>query len=134
VVPSATLAHTPRGLGHVALTGVSAAPSCNLIAHPSFFEARLRGLGMFMETTIGVLAAICTTVSYAPQIRKCWKTGQADDLSLRMFLLLADGIALWVVYGFLRGDIVIVIANSISLCLLTVILYFKARPRRDAAA
>ena len=87
-----------------------------------------------METAIGTLAAICTTVSYAPQISKCWKTGQADDLSLRMFLLLATGIALWVVYGFLRGDTVIVIANSISLCFLAIILYFKVRPRRDAAA
>lgn len=82
-----------------------------------------------METAIGTLAAICTTVSYAPQIRKCWKTGQADDLSLRMFLLLAVGIALWIVYGFLRADKVIIIANSISLCFLAIILYFKVRPR-----
>lgn len=87
-----------------------------------------------METTIGTLAAICTTVSYAPQIRKCWKTGQADDLSLRMFLLLAAGISLWVVYGFMRADMVIVIANSISLCFLAIILYFKLRPQRNAAA
>ncbi|MDP2357170.1 MAG: SemiSWEET transporter [Beijerinckiaceae bacterium] len=84
-----------------------------------------------METVIGTLAAICTTISYAPQIRKCWKTGQADDLSLRMFLLLTAGIALWVVYGFLRGDMVIIVANSISLCLLAIILYFKVRPQRD---
>ncbi len=86
-----------------------------------------------METAIGTLAAICTTVSYAPQIIKCWKTGQADDLSLRMFLLLAAGIALWVVYGFLRSDMVVIIANSISLCLLAIILYFKVRPQRTSA-
>lgn len=83
-----------------------------------------------METIIGTLAAICTTFSYAPQIRKCWKTGQADDLSLRMFLLLTAGIALWVAYGVLRSDMVVIIANSISLCFLAIILYFKLRPRQ----
>jgi MtN3 and saliva related transmembrane protein len=81
-----------------------------------------------MDTLVGLLAAFCTTVSYVPQVRKCWTTGKADDLSLRMFLILAAGIALWVVYGFLRADAVIVVANALSLCFLAVILYFKLRP------
>ncbi len=85
-----------------------------------------------METAIGTLAAICTTVSYVLQIRKCWKTGQADDLSLRMFVLLAAGIALWVVYGVMREDPVVVMANAISLSFLAIILYFKVRPQRKA--
>ena len=82
-----------------------------------------------METVIGSLAAFCTTVSYVPQVRKCWTTGKADDLSLRMFLTLTLGISLWVLYGFLKSDAVIVAANSISLGFLGVILYFKLRPR-----
>lgn len=80
-----------------------------------------------METVIGSLAAFCTTVSYLPQVRKCWTTGKADDLSLKMFLTLAVGIALWVVYGVMRSDFVIVAANTVSLCLLSIILYFKLR-------
>jgi MtN3 and saliva related transmembrane protein len=87
-----------------------------------------------METAIGALAAFCTTVSYVPQVRKCWTTGRADDLSLRMFLLLSAGIALWVVYGAMREDAVIVIANSISLCFLAIILYFKLRPQPEGSA
>lgn len=81
-----------------------------------------------METVIGSLAAFCTTVSYVPQVRKCWTTGKADDLSLRMFLILTLGISLWVLYGFLKSDAVIVAANSVSLGFLGVILYFKLRP------
>lgn len=84
--------------------------------------------GLTMETLIGSLAAFCTTVSYLPQVRKCWTTGRADDLSLKMFLLLTVGVALWVIYGLTRGDAVIVAANSASLCFLAVILYFKLRP------
>jgi MtN3 and saliva related transmembrane protein len=87
-----------------------------------------------METAIGVLAAFCTTVSYVPQVRKCWSTGRADDLSLRMFLLLSAGIALWVVYGAMREDAVIIVANSISLCFLAIILYFKVCPQHERRA
>ena len=50
-------------------------------------------------TVIGLMAAFCTTVSYYPQLQKCWATGSAGDLSLKMFLTLAAGVALWVVYG-----------------------------------
>jgi MtN3 and saliva related transmembrane protein len=44
-----------------------------------------------------------------------------------MFLVLSTGVALWVVYGFLKSDYVIVTANVISLCALLGILYFKIR-------
>jgi MtN3 and saliva related transmembrane protein len=54
-------------------------------------------------------------------------TGEAGDLSLWMFLVLAAGVALWVVYGFLKSDYVIVTANIVSLCALLGILYFKLR-------
>jgi MtN3 and saliva related transmembrane protein len=87
-----------------------------------------------MDTAIGAIAALCTTVSYVPQVKKCWSSGRADDLSLKMFLLLTAGIALWVLYGVMRGDLVIVAANSVSLYFLAIILYFKWRPRNKAAA
>jgi hypothetical protein len=54
-------------------------------------------------TVVGLLAAFCTTVSYIPQLKKCWDTGSADDLSLKMFSILAAGIALWIVYGHHAG-------------------------------
>jgi MtN3 and saliva related transmembrane protein len=83
-----------------------------------------------LTTLIGLLAAFCTAVSYLPQVKKCWETGRTGDLSLRMFSILAAGIALWIVYGVLQSDGVIIIANSVSFALLAVILYFKLRERR----
>jgi MtN3 and saliva related transmembrane protein len=82
---------------------------------------------MDLTTFIGVTAAACTTASYVPQLMKCWATGSSGDLSLKMFLILAAGIFLWVVYGVLQGDAVIIIANAVSLCLLACILSFKLR-------
>jgi MtN3 and saliva related transmembrane protein len=80
-----------------------------------------------MITAVGLFAAFCTTLSYFPQLKKCWETNSAGDLSLKMFLILTLGVATWILYGYLQGDSVIIIANSVSLCLLLGILYFKLR-------
>jgi MtN3 and saliva related transmembrane protein len=50
-----------------------------------------------------------------------------------MFLTLAAGVALWVVHGFLKSDVVIIIANVVSLALLLGILYFKLQERLASA-
>lgn len=81
---------------------------------------------MTINTVVGLFAAICTTASYFPQLKKCWETGSAGDLSLKMFTILAC-IALWIAYGILQGDAVIMVANSISFLLLMGILYFRVR-------
>ena len=89
---------------------------------------------MDMITAVGGMAAFCTTISYLPQLKKCWQTGHAGDLSMTMFTILAAGVALWIAYGFLKSDLVIVFANTVSLVLLIGILYFKLRaPKADQA-
>ena len=82
---------------------------------------------MDFTTLIGLAAAFCTTISYIPQIRKIRATGETHDISLKMFLILATGIALWVLYGVLQTDTVIILANSVSLAFLCTILFFKLR-------
>ena len=49
-----------------------------------------------------------------------------------MLLLLFAGLSLWMVYGFIRADIVIIIANAVSLTLLGCILYFKFREQNSS--
>ena len=82
---------------------------------------------MSFVTLVGLAAAFCTTISYIPQIRKIRESGDTEDISLTMFLILAGGIALWVVYGVLQGDGVIILANSVTLAFLSAILFFKLR-------
>ena len=84
---------------------------------------------MMITTLIGLAAATCTTASYVPQLMKCWDTGRAEDLSKKMILTLGLGIALWVAYGFAQRDVVIILADGISLLLLLGIFYFKWRPQ-----
>ncbi|GEC17608.1 hypothetical protein NWI01_35000 [Nitrobacter winogradskyi] len=99
-----------------------------------------RGAGTFTAmdtaTLVGFFAAFCTSVSYVPQLKKCWETGKAEDLSLMMFSVLATGVAAWIVYGIFKKDIVIIIANALSLSCLAGILWFKLRedrPRRSSS-
>ena len=79
------------------------------------------------ETLIGLVAAFCTTASYLPQVHKVWKTRSTHDLSMGMMLLLFASLSLWVTYGVIRRDPVIVIANTISLAMLAGLVVFKAR-------
>jgi MtN3 and saliva related transmembrane protein len=78
-------------------------------------------------TVIGLAAAVCTTAANLPQLKKAWTTGQTDDISLKMLLLLACGLGLWVVYGVLKKDVVIILANAISLALLVGLVWLKLR-------
>jgi len=87
---------------------------------------------MLFETIIGSTAALFTSLSYVPQVRKTWGTGETGDISLRMLLMLAAGLALWLAYGLLKADWVIAAANGVSLGLVTVVLFFKLRAKAAA--
>jgi MtN3 and saliva related transmembrane protein len=82
---------------------------------------------MDLATAVGGFAAACTTISYFPQLKKCWDTGETGDLSIGMLVTLIAGLSTWVVYGILRGDAVVIAANCISVCLLSAISVFKIK-------
>jgi MtN3 and saliva related transmembrane protein len=75
----------------------------------------------------GYAAALCTTGAYIPQVLRVWRTRSTEDISLKMFLVLAAGLALWLVYGTLKGEIPIIVANGVSLVLSGIIVYFKVK-------
>lgn len=50
-----------------------------------------------------------------------------EDLSLRMLVVLTSGLALWTAYGLLKGDWIIILANSVGGTLTAVVLGCKLR-------
>jgi MtN3 and saliva related transmembrane protein len=80
---------------------------------------------------IGVCAAVLTSLSYIPQVRKAWPRGSTSDLSLQMLTVLTTGLVLWIGYGLLKGDWVIVAANSVGAALSATVLAFKIRDMRS---
>jgi MtN3 and saliva related transmembrane protein len=78
-------------------------------------------------TLLGLAAACCTTLAFVPQVMKAWKSRSTADISLGMFLIMCVGIVLWLVYGAIRGDIPLVVANTVTLVLAGLILLLKLR-------
>jgi MtN3 and saliva related transmembrane protein len=76
---------------------------------------------------LGFAAATCTTLAFAPQFIKVWKTRSTEDISLGMFLTMMLGLALWLIYGALSGDAPLVAANAITMVLAGGILIMKLR-------
>ena len=75
----------------------------------------------------GFAAAFCTTTAYVPQVIKVWRTRATKDISLKMFLVLITGLALWLTYGIWRGEVPLMLANGTTLILASTILYFKIK-------
>lgn len=76
---------------------------------------------------IGSLAAFLTTVSFLPQVLKTRKTRHTKDISLGMLAVFATGVALWSIYGFMLREIPIILANLITLVMISYLLYMKLK-------
>ncbi|KAF3978586.1 MAG: SemiSWEET transporter [Methylococcales symbiont of Iophon sp. n. MRB-2018] len=74
---------------------------------------------------LGYCAAFLTTSSFLPQAFLTLKTKDTHSLSLSMYSLFTTGILFWLLYGIQIQDYAIIIANSITLLLASMILGFK---------
>ncbi len=82
---------------------------------------------------IGGLAALLTSLSYVPQVLKALPRGSTTDLSLKTLGILTAGLSVWIVYGVLKSDWVIILGNGTGACLSTTVLACKVRDLRSAA-
>ncbi|MBW4055791.1 MAG: SemiSWEET transporter [Proteobacteria bacterium] len=62
-------------------------------------------------TTIGLVAGALTSIASIPQVVKTLKTRHVRDISVWQPLLLAFGVALWMIYGILINDLPLILAN-----------------------
>ncbi len=69
---------------------------------------------MNIETVIGIAASTGTAVSLIPQLIKVIKEKEAKNVSIMMMLILFAGIGLWIIYGILKNDWIIIISNAFS--------------------
>jgi MtN3 and saliva related transmembrane protein len=83
---------------------------------------------------IGLVAGCLGTYSFVPQVLKCWKTGETEAISLRMFAVRTFGSLLWTTYGFVVGSLPVLIFSAVGLVLCSTILILKVRAGRSASA
>ncbi len=74
---------------------------------------------------LGLLGGFLTAFSFVPQMLKVIKLKQAKAISTWMYTMLASSYTLWLIYGFIKGSISIVLWNLIALGLAGTILILK---------
>jgi MtN3 and saliva related transmembrane protein len=85
-------------------------------------------------TVLGLLAGALTTLSFLPQVLRTMRTRSAGDLSWLWLVMMASGIAGWIVYGVLGEDVPVIAANGITLVLVCTLVVIKARSNQVSTA
>ena len=78
-------------------------------------------------SVVGLAAEVLLIISQIPQIHKSYKTKSTEDLSLLTIVCVMAGLVLWMAYGLLKPDAVIVIANILSFGMFALVLYAKIK-------
>ena len=73
----------------------------------------------------GFAAGTLSALTFLPQVIKTWKMKAADELSLMMILLASLSVTMWVIYGLMIMNYVIIITNSVVFILSLFLIYFK---------
>ncbi len=84
-------------------------------------------LSEYLIFVIGISATFFTLWSTVPQIRKSLRTKKTGDVSKWLIISLITGLSLWVLYGVVKGDMIIVGANSIGVSLNALLLILKLK-------
>ena len=76
---------------------------------------------------LGYAAGAITSLTFLPQVLKTWKNKSAKDVSLLMFVIAAINEVMWIVYGALLDNWVIILTNAIVLAMSLTMIYLKLR-------
>ena len=76
---------------------------------------------------LGLVAAVVTTSCFIPQVYKISKEKSTKDISLVMYLIMALGLSLWLIYGISIRSTPVTLANGITLILVLWIVALKLK-------
>ncbi len=74
---------------------------------------------------LGLIATGFSTSSFIPQIWRSWRTRDVSGISLPTYVILTIALTLWLLYGILKSDAPLVIANAIMIMLSVAIAAMK---------
>ncbi|WP_339707295.1 SemiSWEET transporter [uncultured Kriegella sp.] len=76
---------------------------------------------------LGLIAAVCTTSAFVPQVFKIWKHKSTKDISLVMYLVFLAGTTLWFIYGLHYESVSMILANGITSALIVLVIGLKLK-------
>ncbi|MEI6069606.1 MAG: SemiSWEET transporter [Methylococcaceae bacterium] len=74
---------------------------------------------------LGLIATCFTTSSFMPQVWRTWRTRDVSGISLATYVVLTIGLTIWLIYGLFKGDLPLVVANSVMVTLTIAISAMK---------
>ncbi|MBK5198427.1 MAG: SemiSWEET transporter, partial [Methyloceanibacter sp.] len=82
---------------------------------------------MSIEILVSGVAATLTTAAFVPQALHIIRHKETRGISLFMYVSFATGVAFWLLFGCLIGNLPIVISNAITLGLALAIIAMKLK-------
>jgi MtN3 and saliva related transmembrane protein len=85
-------------------------------------------------TALGMVAGLCTSFSFVPQVFKAWREGDTEAISKRMYLASLAAYGLWIVHGLMIASTPVILFNTLNLVFAATILALKLRSLRSSAS
>ena len=85
---------------------------------------------MDLTTLLGFIAAFFTTICNIPQAVKMIKTKETKNVSAPTYIALFIGLCIWVVYGIMKNDWPVIVANAISALICATVLFLKLSSKK----
>ena len=85
-------------------------------------------------TALGLVAGLCTSFSFVPQVIKAWRENDTEAISKRMYLVAGAAYSLWIVHGLMIGSLPVILFNGLNVVFAGTILVLKVRALRSAGA
>jgi MtN3 and saliva related transmembrane protein len=82
---------------------------------------------MSIEILVSGVAATLTTAAFVPQALHIIRHKETRGISLFMYVSFATGVAFWLLFGCLIGNLPIVISNAITLGLALALIAMKLK-------
>lgn len=76
---------------------------------------------------LGYAAGALTAFTFLPQVLKTWKEKSAKDISLYMFVIAFVNEIMWLVYGMMINNWVIILTNAVMLVMSGIMISLKLK-------
>ncbi len=76
---------------------------------------------------MGFAAGAVTAITFLPQVVKTWKEKSAKDISLYMFLIAFVNEIMWLVWGFMIDNMVVILTNAVMLVMSGIMIGLKLK-------
>ena len=89
---------------------------------------------MEVSDMLGYAAATLTSLSFVPQAWRTFRTKDVSGISLKMYSVFTLGVAVWLAYGIVLGEVPMMLANGLTLVLACAVLVMRVRYRKRSPA